>query len=371
MQRILFWTAVSMLIAAGGSGIGTVAGQAPANKRTHHPHPQPPVLVGPPRGVYVIERGGPATPYSAATQAEASFLQALGSLRVDTANAQWINAQTYSKQLENSELAVATYFRRQLINQMYRRLLTPAAPEPRSPGEAIYLQARKGDLSKELNWLFLNVFQQRLASNAAFISALDGAPGNPDLSPHEIQSIWLTDRPETGIRFRADGKDPLKEKPPFLFLSSALNEDRKNFERCRDQAVEQLQKRGALDYDQTASLRAAWESLFSKFCEEFQPRLGKPDGPKPQDYAEAKHFLGKLELQIYRLERRANLPLDDYTFRGQRLTELVDHMAIFGLCFAKPGPGDEGVYRTLFLRMQDLYQRGLKSNQSDTAKKAG
>jgi hypothetical protein len=49
---------------------------------------------------------GPGTAYSAATHANADFMRAIGSLRVDTAVARDINADAYTKELNNSKLAV-------------------------------------------------------------------------------------------------------------------------------------------------------------------------------------------------------------------------------------------------------------------------
>ncbi len=66
------------------------------------------------------------TAYSAATHANADFLRAIGSLRVDTAVARSIHADAYAKELNNSKLAVQIYFERRLMNQAYRRMLDPS-----------------------------------------------------------------------------------------------------------------------------------------------------------------------------------------------------------------------------------------------------
>jgi hypothetical protein len=334
-----------------GMGIPAASAQGPAAFFSGRPVPMT---------VYISQAG---TVYSADTHANADLLRAVGSARLDTASA-WLVAQdAYRKALENSELQVSTYFRRRLLHDEYCRMLKQAsagAPRYVSPGEELYLKARQGDFTKELNWLFLAVFEQRVADNSPFKEAV--ASPKPDFPAEQLAHLWLTDRPETGIRFRASDGIPLKtENWPHLLKSPALDEVRKTFEQTRDQAIREIESQGAKSYFMDEEVVRTQEKLVEKFHEEYA--FGR-SGCRPFEYAEACGFLRSLRFQVYRFVR-TNPDQKRLQFRGNRLAELIDHLGAQGLYFAKPEHDDEGTYQAVFVRLQDMYARG--HNREGTA----
>ena len=311
-----------------------------------------------PAAVYVL---GPSTAYAAAAHGNADFLRAVGSLRVDTAVARKIDADAYAKELENSVLQVRTYFERRLANQAYRRMLDPRAKyrqDPKSPGEALYEKVRKGDLYKEMNWLLLALFQQRMHDQAAFKEAVD-QDSAADLEAATLRHLWFTDRAEHGACFRADEAIPLNEDWPALLQTPAFDQVRQEFVKARDDALEQIKKQGQKDPEQNANLQRAREKLADKFDQEYRPKLKEPGKVRLDDYFEAAKFVRLLRFQVDRFVR-TNFQQDAYRFRGNRSAELVDFMGARGLYFDKPRPGDEGTYQAIFVTMQEMYERTLR-----------
>ncbi len=164
------------------------------------------------------------------------------------------------------------------------------------------------------------------------------------------------------MRFRANDAAPLDETWPHLLQGEAFNSERKQFEECRDEAAEQIKQKGTIDYDRNESLHQACLQLFLKFEEECTSKLKEPDGPRPQEYAEARHFLNSLQFQVYRFVK-SDYQGERYQFKGQQLSELVDHMGMCGLYFADPQAGDEPTYHRLFKSLQTAYQRQLRFDQ--------
>ena len=345
------------------------------------PKPYPPSLLP---GVFyhhlpsssTVYMFGPGTAYSANTHANADFLRAVGSLRVDTAIARNIAADAYTKELENAKLEVKVYFERRLANRAYRRMLESphaGADSPgnsptrsKSPGEDLYDKARKGDFSKEMNWLLMALFKQREYDNAAFKEAV--SPGSAsDLDPAALGHVWLIDRPENGLDFRADAAIPLKETWPDLLQRPEFDEVRREFEKARDEALDKIKKEGKKDYVQNENVRNAWEKLVWKFYEEYRPKLGVDGSLRPADYVQTLGFLRSLKFQVYRFVQ-TNFQRDDYRFQGNRLVELVDFMGARGLYFGKPRPGDEGTYQTIFFQLQEMYERALRWDRPITQK---
>jgi hypothetical protein len=328
------------------------------------PKPEvPPGAIYLPSSPSIYSIWSPGTAYSAALHGEADFLRAVGSMYVDLQRGRYIGDQAYQIELENSKLAVKTYFERRLLNQEYRRMLNPSyarSSQAKSPGEELYEKVRKGDLPKEMNWLVLALFQQRVANNAAFFGLVrKDTSGTPvDLAEDDLGHIWLTDKIEHGSVFLASQSIPLNEEWPHLLQGPAFAEAREQFEKARDEAIAQIKKGVKKDYFHNEKVAKAWENLVLTFDDECRAKLRTAEPPKPREYAEAIGFLRALEFQVYRFVK-TNFNQEAYQFTGKSLGELVDHMGARGLYFAKPKAGDEGTYQTMFIRLHDMYMKGL------------
>jgi hypothetical protein len=303
-----------------------------------------------PTTIYVI---GPGTAYSANMHSNADFVRAVGSLRVDTAIARTIHADAYAKELNNAKLEVQVYFERKLMNRAYRAMLNPKRPPPSSPGAALFEKLSKGNFCKEMNWLLLALFQKRMYDDAAFTEAVS-QDAVSDLDVAMLERLWFTDHPEHGVRFRANSI-PLNDDWPALLQTPAFEQERRNFVKARDEALEQTKKNGSVDAAGNENLQRAQEELDRKFHDEYGSKLGKPGEARANDYVVASGFLRSLRFQVCRFVR-SGFQQGDYHFRGDHLGELVDFMGSRGLYFDKPQPGDEGAYQAIFVKMQGMYE---------------
>jgi len=322
---------------------------------------------------------GPGTVYSAGVHAEADFLRAVGSLRVDSAIAWSIAEDAYHKHLDNAQLYVKTFFERKLLNAQYSRLLHPSQEERwegiekrnKERVESLYYEIlKRGNITEELNWLLIHVFEQRMSDNSEFMEmvaeGLEDGKKPPELDKDRLAQIWLTDRPTgTGLKFRAHEGVPLKEDWPYLLEDPKFGDVCTEFEHRRDAAVEQTARVGKVDYEHRRALNEALDGLLLRFDEECRQRLHGPDSPSPGDYAQASGFLRGLRFQVQRFVK-TNGQKRPYQFTGSRVSQLVDHMGTAGLYFAPPSPGDEGAYQYVFFWLRNRY---LEAASTDGFKK--
>jgi hypothetical protein len=309
--------------------------------------------------------------YSAGVHAEADFLRAVGSLRVDSAIAWSIAEDANRKHLDNSVLYVKTFFERKLLNRQYLQLVYPSQEKRWEEAEKrtkervenlSYEILKRGTITDELNWLLIRVFERRMSENSEFMDMVTEGPSkdNPDLNDAMLTHLWLTDRPNGGgAKFRARQAVPLKEDWPYLLQDPAFSDVRENYEKCRDRALEQLRKEGKVDYRHKQALDGATEALLQRFDQECRQKLGNPTGPERGEYyVQASRFVRGLRSQVRRFVKTDHRNLPEQ-FEGTRFSQLIDHMGTSGLYFAPPSEGDEGIYQHLFFALREMYVQAV------------
>jgi hypothetical protein len=321
---------------------------------------------------------GPGTVYSAGVHADADFVRAVGSLRVDSAIAWSIAEDAYHKRLDNSVLDVRTSFERRLLNRQYLQLLYPSQEQRWGELERRYTERverlsyellKRGTITEELNWLLIRVFERRMSQSGDILQLVTESPGrsDPELDNERLAHIWLTDRPNgAGSKFRAHERIPLREPWPYLLQGPVFDDVRAEFEKCRDAALEQGRQEGRVDYQHKQALNSALDALLQRFERECRERLGTPDGPgRGEYYIQASGFVHGLRVQVQRFVKMSDQRLP-CQFDGNRLSQLIDHMGAGGLYFAPPSDGDEGTYQQLFLALREMYLQGAARQGTQT-----
>ena len=328
-------------------------------------------------------RGGPwasrpvyipaaATAYSANVHAEANFLDSMANLRVGTALAREHHASAYKQELDNYLKQIDTYFLARLKNQDYRRQLHPPMSVRLARQhdltakrvQQLYQSLASETPNKVMNWLLVEVYQQRLRDNlpSAAVAGL-GSEHTVPVSAHHLASLWLSDRSSDHrerLEWRASETTVLPTNWPYLLLAPEFENARRSFETHRDVTVEALRKDGDLKLRHHDGLRSSLRDLLGMFDMQYRRRLPQRN-IELSDYAKAKGFLKSLSLQVKRLldTNGRIVKSGHYRFDGEKLTELVDHMGHNGLWFGKPRPGDEGTYQYVFMNLRDMYIRNL------------
>ena len=331
-------------------------------------------------------RGGPwasrpvyipaaATAYSANVHAEANFLDSMANLRVGTALAREHHASAYKQELDNYLQQIDTYFLARLKNRDYRRQLHPPMSVRLARQhdltakrvQQLYHSLAKETPNKVMNWLLLEVYQQRLRDNAtsAAVAGLQSEHTVP-VSAHHLASLWLSDRSSDSskrLEWRASETTVLPTDWPYLLLAPEFESARRSFEAHRDVAVETLHKGGDLQLCHRDGLRGSVDDLLAMFDMRYRRRLRQRNF-ELGDYAKANAFLKSLGLQVKRLLDTngrivKSVKSGHYRFDGAELAELVDHMGYHGLWFGKPRHGDEGTYQYVFMNLRDMYIRNL------------
>ncbi len=313
---------------------------------------------------------GPGTVYSAGVHADADFVRAVGSLRVDSAMAWSIAEDAYHKRLDNSVLDVKTSFERRLLNRQYLQLLYPSQEQRWRDQEKVYAERVEklsyqllngGAITEELNWLLIRVVERRMLQSGDIVQQVTESTGRGDfeLDDERLKHIWLTDRPSgAGSKFRAHRGIPLQEPWPYLLQGPVFDDVRAEFERCRDAALEQGRQEGRVDYQHKQALNSALDALLQRFERECRERLGTPDGPgRGAYYIQASGFVRGLRVQVQRFVKMSD-PRLPCQFDGNRLSQLIDYMGTAGLYFAPPSDGDEGTYQQLFLALREMHLQG-------------
>ena len=275
---------------------------------------QPPAFYGP-RGPWAarpIYIPAAATAYSANVHAEANFLDSMSNLRVGTAIARERHASAYKQELDNYLKQVDTYFLARLKNRDYRRQLHPPLPVrlqhqhelTAKRVENLYHSLAKHTPNKVINWLLVEVYQQRLRDNvtAATAAGLD-SDHNVPLSAQHLSSLWLSDGPSERskrLEWRANQNVVLPTEWPYLLMVAEFEGARRSFEANRDVAIEALHKGGQLELTHHNGLRDALAELESRFEYRYRRRLLQRDF-ELGDYAKASAFLKSLNLQVKRL----------------------------------------------------------------------
>ncbi len=326
---------------------------------------QPVAVASPGYGVWLPSYYGGATPLSAAIRAEADYIASAGYAAEAVSRARINHAIAAEQEIRNAELWVSTYFRMREINRAARLKENPNFLMREAKRQKVmedkmdkfFQLTLQGDVTEELNWLL-----RELSGPATAYQYLPGdrtlADSNLDrtLVPGEVQLIRLTDG--HGSVFAADEGKLLRTNWPMALKHPLFDDVRANFEKCRDDAIEELKKNdGEVSWETGMRLREAVNRVADAFNAAYPREVRTQSGMAYVEYADANRFVRSLALGVLRVLKSQDLAMLDgsKSFAGNSVVDLLLHMNQNSLVFAEPPPGGEELYKNLFLTMRGLY----------------
>lgn len=301
---------------------------------------------------------------------DAAYLNAQGDFLVSAAVARNLNADAASKEMDNLLKSDQIYFERRKLNREAREAEHPGYLERLEISKKQYrrvidqdLAAQRGDLSEMLNWMLRDL--QANTSPSIFMSdhpgSLINSEDNVDLSGDERSQIFVREGNTTGkqaFKYRVDTAE-LDARWPTLLREERFDAVRKAFVNARDTAAGDLLDDKEVALASQKQLRAALASLRAEL-DAYRRELPKPLSPRDGlPYVNAKDHVVSLERSIKRMvEMRSAAAFDgSFRFQGKSVGELLQHMMIRGLEFAKAEPGGEAAYRTVYGSLRAFYLR--------------
>jgi len=302
-----------------------------------------------------------------AIRAQAQYLQAAGDYLVSAAISRRHHALAAQQEIRNHAEWVRTYFELKDLNKAYYLREHPPfldrVESRQSQMERAIVEnpqlALGGDVSaSELNWLLYRIATTALA--AEVLNGNAGAAVEQPLEPDDLRHIMLSDGTQKGgkkVLFRAHEAKALGAAWPFALRGPEFEAARAKFETSRDEAVREILANNDLRIATQRTLVSAVDELMHTLEREYpkQRRHGAPDSW--QDYYHAKTFLQSLALAVKRaIDTNDRESFDgSLRFQGDSVFKLIQHLCRHGLEFGPPEPGDERVYRKVFLAMRNIY----------------
>jgi hypothetical protein len=302
-------------------------------------------------------------------RAQAQYLQASGDFLVSAAIARRHHSLAAQQEIRNHAEWVRTYFELKDLNKAYYLKEHPPYLERREKRQAQLERAivdnpqlqLEGDVNGDtLNWLLY-----RIATTALATEVLDAGPGNDavlehPLLPTDIHHIVLTDGARKGGRkllFRADEGTSLETVWPFALRGPEFEFAREQFENERNNAIREITDHNQLSHASQLGLLRAVDELMFTLQREYPKSRRHASSEAWENYSQANNYLQALALAVKRSIDTADRQAFDGSlrFQGNSVFKLIQHLCRHGLEFGEPEPGDQGVYRKLFLAMRNIY----------------
>jgi hypothetical protein len=323
-----------------------------------------------------------ATPLSTVIQAEASYIAGKADLVQSAAIARRIHAEAYALELQNAVEEIKVYFeRRQLYRDYVRNQIGDAPDVMRERTEKAMKQLierdfpfvlKQADPSTELNWLLTKLYGPTMA-----VQYMVGSDAFPELNarlPEDAkQQIWLTDGGPAGSRleFRlSEGKVLETAWPPGL-RREAFTPLRLEFEAARDQLMKDVKASGQVTDPTRDRVIVALDRLLVAL-DEVYPSEERSTPAVFLEYNAAKSYLRSLVSQVNRAlsTNDRSVFAGSLKFKGDTVSELVQHMYQSGIVFAPPKPGSERVYANLIQTLRNVYMKLLTERPAAAANPA-
>lgn len=323
--------------------------------------------LGQQRRVVILPPSYGATPLSAQIHAQASYVVAQGQFLESAAIARQVNAQAAAIEIDNAVNYVDAYFKRRELNRQWRAKEEPNYQERMKKQLALFeeqLRYRfqslmKGDVTEHLNYLLRELSGPTLAEEF-MVSGQPLADSQLDekLAARDAEQIWLTDggSKASQLVFRAGGGKVLETNWPLALRGESCDPARAEFERARDQAMQEMGQDKISSRESQERLMKAVNGLFVAL-EESHPKEARADPSTFLRYQVGRRYLQSLLAQVHRTINTDDRSFFDQSlqFQGDSVVDLLRHMHRNGLMFAPPHPGGEGLYKRLFTTMRGLY----------------
>ncbi len=285
------------------------------------------------------------------------------------AEARLINAEAYSKEMDNEVKRVSTFFERRRLNREGRDaehtdFLEHQEKYREQQSRIIRANlddALGADLSDELNFMLRELMRD---GYSLFMSrhpdSLIGSPDNIPLSADDRHQIRVSEGKVAGggsLVFRVDKAQVLETQWPMTLLEERFDVRRDAFEEARESALGDLKIVKEVTRDSRTRLMNAVDQLTAELTAYLRERRKSLSPRDLLEYVEAVGFLRSLDKSTYRLIKTQGTAAFDesYRFQGKNVGELLQHLVQKGLEFAPAEPGGEVVYRKVYDCMRTFY----------------
>jgi hypothetical protein len=305
------------------------------------------------------------TPLSFQIEAEAKYVAAQGAFMESAAIAEKIHAEAVSLEIKNSVDAVKAFFDRREENKKrrlaerggtYQDFLDRAEKAEENRIGKYFKETLKGDVTNELNWLLLELSGPKMVvqyMNRDALSEFD-AP----LSKADLDQMYLTDGGRAGgkLVFALGDGQMLKTPWPYALSGSEFANERKEFEDSRDALLKEIQENSLVSEESGKRIMKAVNQLFVKLDNAY-PEEKRKDTATFLQFDSGKRFIQSLILQVTRALSTKDRSVFDGSlrFKGQTTVDLIQYMCQMGLSFDRPQPGGERNYKSLFIKMRNIY----------------
>ena len=303
--------------------------------------------------------------------AAGDYLESVAMARVLHAEARKKESEAFEAEMGNRHKWLKYYFEGKLLWRDYRRQLNPSFIEKEKKNIAMKKDLliknpailMKNDLIGTMNWMLVHLATHRQAQTFLFSDGVREEFKDIDflLTKQEMAglTLCLIERPNgQQIVFRADRGSSLTSAYPLVLRKDSFQKIRAKFELLKEQVGDDCLD-GSIEY---ATLKAA-EIVIAQFREaldrEYPKNQRKVDSRLYFAHKSGVDFLGVQQAAIRLAVESNNVSgiNGDYAFHGDRLLQLLNHMARRGMQFAVPSQGQKHIYGKLFLGMRNIYMR--------------
>lgn len=345
-----------------------------------------------PRRVY----WGAYDPYYAVTSriyAQAEMIRAQSDAAVGYAQARNLNADAYSKELDNWQKEVRVYWDRKIIEEKKKLELGHVKQIARMK----YLNDRKWQNSRDWDRLknHRELSSSQIQSGAALnflLSRLAGTQlphkhdANSSLYSNEaLEDLRLDDKWFSHIKLKQGALTFFANKQlkteinlwPYLLRWEEFDSTRNSFEKARSNAVNEAEDKGRVSVANIQKMQHQLMSLSNKLHSSTTVNDWVKKHRRYSQFNTSDRFLRELDREMIRVEKSGDIrPLKgqngfDPNVDGDHVLGLLCYMNRNGIEFAPAEPGSEFAYHNLFVLMRSMYITVAELDESNKPKNLG
>lgn len=319
-------------------------------------------------------------PYYAVTNrvyAQASLIRAQGDAAVSYSTARNLNAEAYSKELDNWKKRVRTYWDTKILTERKRMELDHVQQIKRWK----YLNDHKWTNSRTWDRLknhpelssagiksgqALNFLLDRLTASAL---PYEFDPETSQFGSEALREVSLSDDwlasitlKHEAMTFHANesGKDSI-DYWPYLLRWEDFTEERLAYESAREKALKESKQTGTVSVQSIQQLQDSLLKFANSFHRSSKAKKWVHENLRYSHFNSADRFLHELDKEIVRLEKTGDIrPFQgrggyDPDEDGKHVISLLIYMNRNGIEFAPAEPGCEWAYFDLFASMRAIY----------------
>ncbi len=339
---------------------------------------------------------GAYDPYYALTArvyAQAELIRAQSDAAVGYATARNLNADAYSKELDNWQKEVRVHWDRQIIREKKKLELAHV----KQISKMKYLNDRKWQNSRD--WDLLKNHQElsgsRIHSGRALnflLSRMAGTALPPQfnsktsqftkeaLEQMPLNKMWFSH-----IRLKQGGLTFFADKPlnngvslwPYILRWDEFEPERKAFEQARISSIKEVESKGQVSVETIKKMQRELMALSNKLHGSTTVKQWVKRHRRYTEFNGSDRFLRELDREIMTVEKTGDVrPLKgNNSFNpktdGDHVIGLLCYMNRNGIEFAPAEPGSEFAYHNLFVLMRSIYLTVAEFDESIQPKNLG